>query len=85
MTTRILAEVSGSVSELKKNPMAFVRSGRGEPVVVLNRNTPEFYCVPAKTFEALMDMIEDAELAALVKARANEKEISVNLDDLDKL
>lgn len=82
MTARILAEVSGSISELKKNPMAFVASGHGEPVAVLNHNRPAFYCVPASLFEALMDHVEDAELAALVQEREGQPRIMVSLDEL---
>lgn len=38
MTYQLRAETAASVSELKANPMR---------VVVLNRNEPAFYCVPA--------------------------------------
>lgn len=81
-TTRVLAEHMGSVSELKKNPMGFVQSGQGEPVAVLNRNEPAFYCVPADLFEAMMDAVEDAELSALIQAREGQRRIRVSLDEL---
>ncbi len=42
----VLAEVTASVSELKKNPMGTVAAGEGAPVAILNRNEPAFYCVP---------------------------------------
>lgn len=80
--TPILADVSTSISELKKNPMAVVESGEGFPVAVLNRNQPVFYCVPAEAFEALMDKLEDVELSALVESRKGQNEIEVNIDDL---
>ena len=82
MTHVILAEVTASVSELKKNPMGTVAAGEGFPVAILNRNEPVFYCVPAKAFEALMDIIEDIELNAIADARKGEREIAVNFDDL---
>ena len=82
MPSRILAESVASVSELKKNPMATVAAGEGFPVAVLNRNEPAFYCIPAKTFENLMERLENLELAALVNERRDQPEIEVNWDDL---
>lgn len=69
MTHIILAEVTASVSELKKNPMGTVAAGEGFPVAILNRKEPAFYCVPAKAYEALMDRLEDAELMAIAEER----------------
>lgn len=78
----ILADNSTSISELKKNPMAVVDQADGFPVAVLNRNQPAFYCVPADAYEAMMDKLEDIELAAVVKERENQPEIEVSIDDL---
>ena len=78
----ILAETSASDSELKKNPMATVAAGEGFPVAILNRNEPAFYCVPAKSWEALMDKLEDTELNAIADARRNQREIAVKLNEL---
>ncbi len=78
----ILAETTASISELKKNPMGTVAAGDGFPVVILNRNEPIFYCVPAKAYEALMDRLEDIELNAIADARAGQSEIEVTLDEL---
>ncbi len=82
MVQTVLADVTTSISELKKNPMAVVAQGEGFPVAVLNRNQPAFYCVPAKAYELLMDKLEDIELAALVEARKDQAEISVDINDL---
>lgn len=82
MITKILADASISVSELKKNPMAAVESAEGFPIAVLNRNQPAFYCVPADAYEALMDKLEDLELAEIVRQRADDEVIKVSVDDL---
>ncbi|GAA4120165.1 MULTISPECIES: type II toxin-antitoxin system Phd/YefM family antitoxin [Phyllobacteriaceae] len=82
MPNTVLAEVTASVSELKKNPMGTVAAGEGFPVAILNRNEPAFYCVPAKAFEAMMERLEDIELNALADARKGEKRIRVDLDAL---
>lgn len=82
MPHTVLAEVTASVSELKRNPMATVAAGDGFPVAILNRNEPAFYCVPARAFEAMMDRLDDIELNAVADARSGEKRIRVTLDEL---
>lgn len=82
ITHPILADVSAGISELKKNPMAVIAQGEGSPVAILNRNEPVFYAVPARAYEELMDKLEDVELAAIVRARLNDSEIEISLDEL---
>lgn len=82
MTNRVLAETTASVSELKKNPMRTVAAGEGFAVAILNWNEPAFYCVPARTYEALLDKLEDLELNAIADARAGQPAIKVKLDEL---
>lgn len=82
MGARILADIATSITELKANPMKAVASGHGQPVAVLNRNEPAFYCVPAEAYEHLMDKLEDMELLALAKERQNDPAVKVSLDDL---
>ena len=78
----ILADISAGISQLKKNPMALILQAEGAPIAILNRNEPVFYAVPAATYEALMDKLEDLELASIVKSRLGQTEIEVRLDDL---
>lgn len=82
MIHRVLSEITASVSELKRNPMATVSAGEGFPVAILNRNEPAFYCVPARAFEAMMDRLEDIELNEIADARKGEARVAVELDDL---
>lgn len=81
---QILADYSVSISELKKNPSALLAQASGFPIAVLNHNKPTAYLVPADTYEALMERIEDYELAQLVEERRKNKDkaITVSLDDL---
>ncbi|MCF6264526.1 MAG: type II toxin-antitoxin system Phd/YefM family antitoxin [Xanthomonadales bacterium] len=78
----ILADSSASVSDLKKNPMAVVNAGEGFPVAILNRNKPAFYCVPAESWELLLDKLEDIELSKLANERMGDKSFKVSLDEL---
>jgi antitoxin StbD len=81
---QILADFSVTISELKKNPSALLSQASGSPIAVLNHNKPAAYLIPADTYEAIMDMIEDYELGRLVEERRNEQAqaIAVTLDDL---
>ncbi|MQT31492.1 type II toxin-antitoxin system prevent-host-death family antitoxin [Pseudomonas helleri] len=78
----VLADRAVSVSELKKNPSAVMNAAHGAPVAVLNHNRVMGYMVPAEVFEAIMERLDDMDLAELVKARSQETPVPVNLDDL---
>lgn len=82
MTHLILSQMTASITELKKHPMATVQSAAGQPLAILSHNEPVFYCVPAKTYEAMLDALEDMQLAQVIKERENEEEIEVHIDDL---
>ena len=82
MIEPILAPAGVSISDLKKNPSAIIEAAEGFPVAILNRNVPAAYLVPAKAWEALMDQLEDIELAEIVRERTNEVGIKVKLEDL---
>jgi antitoxin StbD len=81
---QVLADFSVSISELKKKPSALLAQASGSPIAVLNHNKPAAYLVPAETYETMMDMLEDLELALLVEERKGDKDkaIPVSLDDL---
>ena len=82
MVHHVLAETTASISELKRNPMGTVAAGDGAAVAILNHNEPAFYCIPAKTYEALLDRLEDLELNAIAEARKDDAVIRVSLDAL---
>lgn len=81
---QVLADFSVSISELKKNPSSLLSQASGSPIAVLNHNKPTAYLIPAATYEAMMEMIEDYELGKLVEERRGEltEAVAVSLDDL---
>jgi antitoxin StbD len=79
---QVLASTSISISEFKKNPSAAIAAADGFPVAILNRNKPSAYLVPAEAWAEMVERLEDAELAAVVRARADEVPIPVDLSDL---
>jgi antitoxin StbD len=82
MPSTILSETAASLLELKNDPLAIVAAGDGFPVAILDHDEPAFYCIPARTFETLMDKLEDMELAAIVESRKSQTEIDVAWDEL---
>lgn len=80
----VFANCSVSISELKKNPSSLIEQAQGEPIAILNHNRPTAYLVPAETYEALMEKIEDYQLGIIVRQRQNEKisAVEVSLDEI---
>ncbi len=80
----VLAGCSASISELKKNPSALIEQSDGQPIAILNHNKPTAYLIPAETYEALLDKIEDYQLGLMVQERQHEKisAVEVTLDEL---
>ena len=65
----LLAETSIGITELKKNPSAVIRDAGTDTIVVLHHNKPSAYLVPASTYEALMDVLDDLQLIPVVQQR----------------
>lgn len=79
---RVEAEVAVSVSELKRNPTAIVDGAHGHPVAILNHNRVMAYMVPASTYEAMMEALDDQALVRIIRERSEEQGVPVSLDDL---
>ncbi len=80
----VLANCSASISELKKNPSLLIEKAEGEPIAILNHNKPTAYLIPADTYEALLEKLEDYQLGLIIKKRQNENihADDVNIDEL---
>lgn len=80
----VLAGCSASISELKKNPSALIEQSDGKPIAILNHNTPTAYLIPAETYEAMLEKIEDYQLGLIVRDRQNEKisAVKISIDEL---
>ncbi len=86
----LFAETSIGITDLKKNPSAVIRDAGQSAVVVLHHNKPSAYLVPAKTYEAMMDILDDLQLAPLIAERLAQWEadpdqaIEVSLEELER-
>ena len=65
----LLAELTVSMSDFKKNPAKVLREAKAQPVAVLNHNKVAFYMVDPVLFQALIDEVEDAQLLPMLRAR----------------
>lgn len=67
----IQAELSVSISELKRNPSAIIEQANGKPVVILNHNRPSAYLVSIDTYQDLIDESnkQQKSLASRIRSR----------------
>jgi len=83
--TRILANYTTSISELKKSPSSVIENANGETVAILNHNRPSAYLVPSEVYKEMMDILDEYYLIQKVKERLDYKEsdlIEVSLDEI---
>jgi len=78
----VLANVAVSVSDLKRSPANVLSEAQGETVAILNHNRVMAYMVSPAAYEAMMELIDDAELTTLIRARSGEVPVKVALDEL---
>lgn len=80
----ILSNYSASITELKKSPTQILEQAGDEVVAILNHNVASAYLVPSKTYEKLMEILDDYLLSKEVQNRLNEEftPVKVSLDDL---
>lgn len=78
----IYANMTVSVTELKRNFTDIIKQAEDSPVAILNHNRAAAYLVPAAHYERLMAHLEDLEDAKLVQERANGPFVEVSLDEL---
>jgi antitoxin StbD len=84
MLTKIHADYTVSITELKKNPQTLIDNAHGEAIALLNRNKPTAYIIPAETYENLMELADDIELGQIIEERKAEKvdAVEVSMDEL---
>ena len=83
--TRILANYSASISELKKSPSSVIESANGESVAILNHNKPSAYLVPSDVYENMVEMLDEYYLMQELKERLKYNDnnlLEVSLDEL---
>lgn len=82
MTIEIFTNTTIGITELKVNPMQVAEH---QMVCVLSRSKPVFYTLTPERMEELLyveEQFENAHLNGIADQRADQKRISVKLEDL---
>ena len=83
--TRILANYTISISELKKSPSSVIEHANGESIAILNHNKASAYLVPSEVYENMMEMLDEYYLMKEVEKRLDYKKSDLIETPLDKL
>lgn len=82
MVDQIHTDRSVSITELKRDPSHVGRLAEEGPILVLCKSKPAFYCVSPEQYAAMLEQLEDGELAALAEQRKDQKRIKTNIEEL---
>jgi PHD/YefM family antitoxin component YafN of YafNO toxin-antitoxin module len=52
------AEISIEINEVEKNIDRVLSESKGAPIAVLKDGSPLYYCVPADTYAAILEVVE---------------------------
>ncbi|OIQ83578.1 antitoxin YafN [mine drainage metagenome] len=80
----MLADMTTSITEFKKNPNEAVRKAHKRPFAVLTNNRPSFYVITPELFEKISEMLFEIETAPVIRKRMRDlhKAIPVGLNEL---
>lgn len=67
------------ITELRRNPGEIIKIVENLPAVILSRSKPKAYLLPAKSYKALLDLIDDVSLIKTIKTRKSGKTIKVKI------
>jgi antitoxin StbD len=71
-----------SIPNLRKNLNDIIEQLRSSPVAVYSSKRPVAYILSAKSYEALLEKLEDVDLTELAKSRLEGKRVQVDLSAL---
>lgn len=71
----MLASMTTSVTELKRNYADILKQADDCPVAVLNHNRPEAYLLPAAYYERMVAYIKDLELNMSEQSKLDKQEL----------
>ena len=79
-TNEIYAGTTASIADLRRNPGAIIEEAGDTAVAILNHGRLAAYLVSARTFERMMQRLEDNDLAEIVRKRRGGKTVKVSLE-----
>jgi antitoxin StbD len=76
----LLANLTVSMSEFKKNPSKTIRDAGSKPVAVLNHNKASFYIIEPQLYETLLEDLYDVRMKSLIEERRLRRNDAVIVD-----
>jgi antitoxin StbD len=71
-----------SISNLPKNLNNIIEQLRSSPIAVYSSKKPVAYILSAKSYESLLERLDDVDLTELVKGRLQGKRVQIDLSTL---
>ena len=71
-----------SISNLRKNLNDIIEQLRSSPVAIYSTKRPVAYILSAKSYETLLERLDDVDLTELAKSRLQGKRVQVDLSTL---
>ena len=71
-----------SISNLRKNLNNIIEQLRSSPIAVYSSKRPVAYILSAKSYESLLERLDDVDLTELAKNRLQGKRVQVDLSTL---
>ena len=69
MIYQIHSSFVASIKEFKTDPIATVEGAKGEPLCILNKNQPAFYCLSPQLYKSIFDALEDTQIKKIFSTR----------------
>ena len=76
---RVLAECATTLEELGRDPAGVLATVGEEAVAIFDDDKPAAYLISAQAFEDLLERLDDAELASVVRQRQPELDRAVDV------
>ena len=79
---RIEAQIAVSLAELEDNASSVLHEAKDATIAVLSDDRVVAYMVPADAYEAMLDRLDDLDLIDIIRSRADEKGVPVDINEL---
>lgn len=77
-----MKKISMRISEFSQNTNSIVKEIKNSTIELIDHDQPVAYLIPAQTYEALLEELDDAYLVELASKRIHNKSVKVHIDQL---
>lgn len=76
----VLAELTVSMTEFKKNPSKVIKEAGRTPVAVLNHNKASFYIIEPAVYETILEDLYDSRMTPVIQERQRQRADAISVD-----